>query len=59
MNKLKNVNCFECRFLAISWDKNLPYICKKIGFKSKLIPSKEVFKNSKIPCQFFEKKNEV
>lgn len=52
----KQINCFECEFLAISWDKNFPYMCKKLGFKSRIIPSKEVFKNSQIECQFFMKK---
>ncbi|ADR18368.1 hypothetical protein Calni_0455 [Calditerrivibrio nitroreducens DSM 19672] len=56
MSQGKKVNCFECQYLAITWDKNFPYACKRLGFKSKLLPSLQVKKDSKMECQFFEKK---
>ncbi|MGB9730665.1 MULTISPECIES: uracil-DNA glycosylase [Calditerrivibrio] len=56
MSEAKKVNCFDCQYLVITWDKNFPYACKRLGFKSKLLPSLEVKKDSKIECLFFEKK---
>lgn len=56
MAQSRRINCFECQYLAITWDKNFPYACKKMGFKSKLLPSIQVKKDSNLDCQFFEKK---
>jgi len=56
MSQNNKINCFDCQYLAITWDKNFPYACRKIGFKSKLMPSIQVKKDSKIDCQFFMKK---
>jgi hypothetical protein len=51
------INCFHCKFLKITWEPSFPYACTAIGFKSKMIPSAEVLKNSGMNCQFFEKKD--
>lgn len=50
------INCFDCQFLIITWDKKMPYGCKRLGFKSRRLPSHEVLKSSNIKCQFFIKK---
>ncbi len=43
----------------ITWQPTHPYSCKVFGFKSKSIPSREVFKNSGEACQLFQKKTVV
>jgi Zn-dependent M28 family amino/carboxypeptidase len=55
----KKVNCFKCRYHRITWEPKFPYACDAIGFKSKSIPSLEVFKNSNMPCQLFDPKDKV
>ena len=49
-NNQKRINCFDCIHLQITWQPATPYACKAIGFKSKIIPSMEVFKNSGSQC---------
>ncbi|MDR2883787.1 MAG: uracil-DNA glycosylase [Deferribacteraceae bacterium] len=57
--KDKKINCFKCKYLRITWQPKFPYACDALGFKSKMIPSLEVFKNSNMPCQMFAKKDGV
>lgn len=52
-NNQKRINCFDCTHLQITWQPATPYACKAIGFKSKMIPSLEVFKNSGSQCMHF------
>lgn len=52
-----NVNCFSCIYHQITWQPAHPYACKAMGFKSKVIPSLEVFRNSGVKCQYFTPKN--
>lgn len=52
------VNCYKCKHLKITWQPSFPYACAALGFKSKRIPSFEVFKNSGIHCQLFAAKTE-
>ena len=40
----KGPNCWECRYLAITWDPRMPYGCKLMGFRSRVIPSLEVLR---------------
>ncbi len=53
----KRINCFDCIYLHITWQPATPYACKAIGFRSKMIPSLEVFKNSGTQCMHFRPKN--
>ncbi|HIE58809.1 MAG TPA: uracil-DNA glycosylase [Persephonella sp.] len=53
----KKVNCFKCKYFYITWDKKFPYGCKAFGFKSRLLPSIEVYKASKKKCLYFTKKD--
>jgi hypothetical protein len=51
------VNCHNCVFFSITWEKATPYACKAHGFKSAQLPSMVVFANSGQPCLLFRKKN--
>jgi len=51
------VNCHDCVFFQITWEKATPYGCKAHGFKSAQLPSMVVFANSGQPCLLFRKKN--
>ncbi len=52
----KGPNCWECRYLAITWDVRMPYGCKMMGFRSKVIPSLEVLRTDGRFCGGFEPK---
>jgi hypothetical protein len=52
----KGPNCWDCRYLAITWDVRLPYGCKFMGFRSKMIPSLEVLRNDGRFCSAFSPK---
>ncbi len=52
----KGPNCWECRYLAITWDLRLPYGCKLMGFRSKVIPSLEVLRTDGRFCGGFSPK---
>jgi hypothetical protein len=52
----KGPNCWECRYLAITWDVRTPYGCKYMGFRSKFIPSLEVFRTDGRFCGAFDPK---
>ena len=54
---MKHINCRECQFYYITWDKKFPYGCKAMGFKTKAMPSKEVYTASGLECQKFKRKN--
>ena len=50
------VNCFKCVHFAITWDEKMPYGCKAMQFKTKILPSIEVYKSSGEKCMLFESK---
>ncbi len=52
----QGTDCFKCRLFYITWDKSFPYGCKAMNFKSKVLPSVEVYKASGTSCLKFEKK---
>ncbi|MBB5021622.1 uracil-DNA glycosylase [Desulfurispira natronophila] len=52
----RRVNCNRCSHYYITWDTGFPYGCRKLGFKSRHLPSLEVFRNSGMPCQYFDEK---
>lgn len=56
MAKQKGPNCWDCRFLAITWDVRMPYGCKLMGFRSKVIPSIEVLRTDGRYCSGFSAK---
>lgn len=50
------VNCWQCRHFATSWDPALPYSCKLLGFKSRMLPCMQVQQLDGQACQGFEPK---
>ncbi|RPG32675.1 MAG: uracil-DNA glycosylase [Gammaproteobacteria bacterium TMED92] len=55
-NRPNSVTCWQCRHFQTSWDKNFPYLCKSLNFKSKLLPSIEVKQSSGKDCLSFQAK---
>lgn len=49
-------NCWQCQYFSISWDPNLPYLCKLMGFKSRITPAIEVLRADGQRCQGFTPK---
>jgi hypothetical protein len=56
MTPEKGPNCWACRYLAITWDVRMPYGCKLMGFRSKVIPSIEVLRTDGRFCGGFSPK---
>jgi hypothetical protein len=56
MKAEKGPNCWECRHLAITWDVRMPYGCKLMGFRSKVVPSVEVLRTDGRFCGGFSPK---
>jgi hypothetical protein len=53
------INCFSCQHFYITYDAQFPYGCRTVGFKSRLLPSKEMYANSGMDCQFFADKGKT
>ncbi|MCL4457163.1 MAG: uracil-DNA glycosylase [Nitrospirae bacterium] len=54
--KISKIDCFKCRYFYITWEKDFPYSCKAMKFKTKNMPSMVVHQSSGIECLKFEKK---
>jgi len=52
----KRVNCKRCVHYYVTWQAQHPHGCKAFGFKSKIIPSMQVLKDSGKACSVFEEK---
>lgn len=50
------ISCRNCRHYYITWDKNFPYGCRALNFKSKSMPAAAVRAASGIPCLSFARK---
>jgi len=46
-------NCWQCRHFAVSWDPKFPYLCRLMGFKSRIVPSIEVLRADGQRCRGF------
>ncbi|MDP8243315.1 MAG: hypothetical protein P9L94_04480 [Candidatus Hinthialibacter antarcticus] len=55
--KPKGPNCHNCVSFEITWDFKFPYGCKAMGFKTRKIPTMEVYEASGFHCQKFQPKN--
>jgi len=53
---MDNIDCFSCKHFYITWDRRFPYGCKALGFKSRSMPSAEVYSASSQECLSHEKK---
>jgi hypothetical protein len=49
----QNINCFLCEHFYITYERNFPYGCRIIGFKSRQLPSIDVYANSTMDCGLF------
>lgn len=47
------VRCNGCVFFYITHDATFPYGCRAMNFKSRQLPSREVFMASGQPCLLF------
>ena len=52
-------NCWQCRHFAVSWDPKMPYSCRLMGFKSRILPAIEVLRADVTRCQGFMRKPAV
>lgn len=50
------IDCFRCRHFSITWDKHFPYGCKAMGFKSRSLPSRDVYHASGAGCMSYREK---
>ena len=48
--------CWQCRHFAVSWDPKMPYSCRLMGFKSRILPAIEVLRADGQRCQGFVRK---
>jgi hypothetical protein len=46
-------NCWDCRYLRITWDTRHPYGCQFMGFQSRMLPCLEVMRADGRPCGAF------
>lgn len=56
MGPAKAPNCWQCRHFASSWDETKPYQCRLHGFKSRMIPSWEVWNADGRHCLGFARR---
>lgn len=47
------IDCRKCIHFKITWERNHPYSCKAFGFKSKNLPSVDVFLSAGQECLKF------
>ncbi len=52
----ERIDCRRCVSFYVTWQRSFPYGCRAFGFKSKHLPSYEVFLSSGDPCCLFVKK---
>ncbi len=52
-------NCWNCHYFAISWHPSMPYACRLMGFKSRILPCREVEAVDSRFCQGFLEKTIV
>ena len=55
----KRVHCHQCRYYFVTWDRNAPHGCRKLGFKSQPLPNEIVYKSSGLECLQFAPKGRV
>jgi hypothetical protein len=53
------INCNKCKYFYITWEKEFPYGCKAMGFKSKNMPNRVTREVSQRQCLSFEPKDEL
>jgi hypothetical protein len=46
-------NCWQCRFFGLSYVTAAPYICRAMGFQTRMLPSLEVLRVDGQFCMYF------
>lgn len=59
MIKSQTVSCYKCKYLTITYNKNFPFACKALNFKSKVLPSVAVRQSSGKECLYFAAKERL
>jgi hypothetical protein len=59
MTQAPDTLCRQCRHLAISHDPALPYWCRQIRIKTRVLPGIEVWRADGRVCQGHEPKSAV
>lgn len=54
--ELEKPFCMRCIYLYTTWDKQFPYGCKAMGFKSGRLPCEAVRQSSGEECLAYVKK---
>jgi hypothetical protein len=52
----QNPNCLKCLHFAVTWDTAFPRSCTLFGFKSRGMPSVEIWKSTGNRCPAYEEK---
>ena len=52
----KKIDCYKCKYFAVTWEPQFPKSCLLFGFKTRQQPSVEVFNSSGALCEGFEEK---
>ncbi len=55
----KEINCLSCAYFYITYDVGFPYGCRVAGFKSRSMPSREMYAHSGMDCQLFTGKGRL
>lgn len=55
----ENPKCTNCQHYYITWDKNFPYGCKAMGFKSFKAPNAVVRESSGQQCLGYAEKQKL
>jgi len=50
------IDCRQCRYYYVTWDKRLPHGCRAMGFKSLQLPAIVVRMNSQEECLKYQRK---
>ena len=46
-------NCHRCKYYYVTWEKLFPHGCEALNFKSRTIPSQDVWRVSQQICPKF------
>jgi hypothetical protein len=55
----KPVDCFSCRHFKVTWQPAWPYMCLAMGFRSRSLPSLEVFRVDGAQCRAYLSKQDM
>jgi hypothetical protein len=53
----EKINCQNCKYYYVTWDKRFPKGCRAYGIKTQYIPSVIVFRSTGKKCACYMKKN--